>query len=212
MCFGQLAHTCRLTCKDAWNKKNVCPHNAGFQSKTNCVPHIAQPTVRITRNCRRTPTKNQTACRNHQQKKTKTELKKSCTTHRTLVNAEKQLSAVTPMKCSVENRAPRHKWDVSLHRVVNRGALVLRRKPTCQSKDSTDSIMESTTNTMYVVPPMFIVGTNPQHTMTQQQYKSHGNQGNYHNDVELQTWCTLALATLTRNIWTKLCDLHIMLL
>ena len=113
MCFGQLcketvvalAHTCRLTCQDAWNKKNVCPHDDGVQSKTNFVPRIAQPIVRITRNNRRTPTKNQTACRNHQQKKTKTELKKSCTTHRTLVNATRQLSAVTPMKCSVEYRS-----------------------------------------------------------------------------------------------------------
>ena len=87
------------------------------------------------------------------------------------------------------------------------------KKPTCHSKDSTDSIMEPTTNTMYVVPPMFIVGTNPQHTMTKQkQDKSHGNQGNYHNDVELQTWCTHVLATVNRNICSKLCDVHIMLL
>ena len=50
------------------------------------------------------------------------------------------------------------------------------------------------------------------HTMTKQkQDKSHGNQGNYHNDVELQTWCTHVLATVNRNICSKLCDLHIML-
>ena len=199
-------------CVHTWNKKNVCPHDDGVQSKTNFVPHIAQPIVRITRNNRRTPTKNQTACRNHQQKKTKTELKKSCTTHRTLVNAKRQLSAVTPMKCSVEYRSTAQVGKIQAPHCQSRCTRVAQK--TNMSFQRFDRFHHGANNKHNVCRSSNVHRRHQPttHTMTKQkQDKSHGNQGNYHNDVELQTWCTHVLATVNRNICSKLCDLHIML-